>query len=106
MAQKNVMLEWETSEVTSEPLSIIKADNPVTCALYSANNNMIEKERWKQFKSIAKRQNKLLQVVNQAKIISICTSPCYKYGFEVLWDYSHAIELDKRNRNSWWQEAT
>jgi hypothetical protein len=29
----NVMVEWENGEITSEPLSTIVADDPVTCAI-------------------------------------------------------------------------
>ena len=28
----NVMIEWEGGEITSEPLSLIAKDDPVTCA--------------------------------------------------------------------------
>ena len=31
----NVMVEWETGEITEEPLSIIAKDDPVTCAAYA-----------------------------------------------------------------------
>jgi hypothetical protein len=31
----NVMVEWENGETTTEPLSVIAADNPVTCAIYA-----------------------------------------------------------------------
>jgi len=31
----NVLVEWENGEITSEPLSIIAADDPVTCAIYA-----------------------------------------------------------------------
>ena len=31
----NVQVEWETGEITFEPLSIIAADDPVTCAAYA-----------------------------------------------------------------------
>ena len=37
------MIEWETGEITSEPLKIIAADDPVTCAIYSKNNNLLER---------------------------------------------------------------
>ena len=30
----NVMIEYENREITSEPLSIIAADNPITCDLF------------------------------------------------------------------------
>ena len=28
-------IEWETGEVTFEPLSVIAADDPITCAAYA-----------------------------------------------------------------------
>jgi len=50
----NVMIEWENGEVTSEPLSIIGADDPVTCAIYAKENNLLDLDGWKQFKGIAR----------------------------------------------------
>ena len=29
------MIEWETGEITSEPLPIIAADDPIACAIYA-----------------------------------------------------------------------
>jgi len=43
----NVMIEWENGEITSEPLSIIAADDPVTCAIYAKENNLLEQDSWK-----------------------------------------------------------
>jgi hypothetical protein len=34
----NVMIEWENGEITSEPVSTIAADDPVTCAIYAKTN--------------------------------------------------------------------
>jgi hypothetical protein len=31
----NVLVEWENGEITSEPLAVIAADDPVTCAVYA-----------------------------------------------------------------------
>ena len=33
-------------------------------------------------------------------------APRYKYGFKVPHDYKHAKELDKKNGNTKWQDAT
>jgi hypothetical protein len=33
----NVLLEWENGEITTEPLSVIAANDPVTCAVYARN---------------------------------------------------------------------
>ncbi len=50
----NVMIEWENGETTSEPLSIIAANDPVTCAIYARDHNLLELPGWKRFKPIAK----------------------------------------------------
>ena len=36
-----VQVEWETGEITFEPLSIIAADDPVTCAAYAKENDLL-----------------------------------------------------------------
>ena len=50
----NVMVEWENGEITTEPLSIIAADDPVTCAIYARDHSLLHLEGWKRFKGIAK----------------------------------------------------
>jgi hypothetical protein len=101
----NVMIEWENGEITSEPLSIIAADDPVTCAIYAKENNLLDQPGWKRFKGIAKRQKKFTRMVNQAKLRSYQSAPRYKYGFEVPRNYAHAVRLDERNGNTRWQDA-
>ena len=94
------MIEWETGEITAEPLSVIAADDPVTCAIYAKQNDLLNVDGWKRFKNIANRQKKLLRMANQAKLRSFRLAPKYKYGFEVPRDYKHAKELDERNGNT------
>ena len=36
----NVMVEWETGEITEEPLSIIAKHDPVTCAAYAKEHSL------------------------------------------------------------------
>ena len=90
----NVMIEWETGEITAELLSVIAADDPVTCAIYAKQNDLLNVDGWKRFKNIANRQKKLLRMANQAKLRSFRLAPKYKYGFEVPRDYKHAKELE------------
>ena len=40
----NVQVEWETGELTFEPLSLIAADDPVTCAAYAKENDLLALE--------------------------------------------------------------
>ena len=52
----------------SETLSITRADDPVTCANYAIDNNLMEKSGWMRFKRLAKREKKILILTNQAKL--------------------------------------
>ena len=61
----NVSVNWETGESTYEPLHLVAADDPVSCAIYAKENNLLEEPGWKQFKRLARRQKKLLRLTNQ-----------------------------------------
>jgi len=102
----NVTIKWENGEITSKPLSVIAADNPVTCAIYARDNGLLNMDRWKWFKCLAKPDKKLLHMVNQAKLWSYWMAPCYKYRYEVAWDYHHTVALDLQNGNAKWQDST
>jgi hypothetical protein len=64
----NILVEWENGEITSEPLNIFGKDDPVTCAVYACEHGLLEEEGWKRFKGIAKREKKMLCMVNQSRI--------------------------------------
>ncbi len=64
----NIMIEWENREITSEPLTIIAADNPVTCTIYAKENGLLDLDGWKCFKGIARHDKKFLCMANQAKL--------------------------------------
>ena len=50
----NLMIEWETGEIASEPLKIVAADGPVICAIYGKNKNFLEKEGRKKWNQLQK----------------------------------------------------
>jgi hypothetical protein len=83
-SQYNVMIEWENGEISKEPLKVIAADDPVTCAIYAREHNLLDTPGWKHLKHIAKREKKFTRTVNQSKLRSCNTAPRYKYGFEAL----------------------
>ncbi|KAG7357923.1 hypothetical protein IV203_014510 [Nitzschia inconspicua] len=102
----NVMIEWENGEVTTEPLNIIAEDDPVTCAIYALDNGLLDTPGWMRFRKLARRQKKLFRMANQAKLRSFRTAPRYMYGIEIPRDYQHALELDRKNGNTLWQDCT
>ena len=58
-----VQVEWETGENTFEPLSIIAADDPFTCAAYAKENDLLALEGWCRFRSLAKKDKVLARAI-------------------------------------------
>ena len=98
----NVMVECETGEITDEPLSLIAADDPVTCAEYAKKHDLLHLDGWKRLKHIAKNQKQLTRAINQSKIIQVRRSAVYQFGFLIPKDYKQALQPDEQNGNSKW----
>jgi hypothetical protein len=101
----NVQVQWETGEVTYEPLSLIAKDDPVTCAVYAKENDLLDEPGWKHLKRYVKTHKRLVRSVKQAKLRQARRSIKYKFGYQVARDYDEAILLDKTNGNTNWQDA-
>ena len=104
-SEYNVKIAWETGEITYEPLDLMANQIPVDLALYAKNNNLLYKPGWKRFKRLGRRDKQIMRLVKQAKLRSYRLRPKYKFGYEVPRNFRHAKELDKRNGNTWWQDA-
>jgi hypothetical protein len=61
----NLLIEWDSEELTWELLNIIAADDKVTCALYGKANNMLDKKGWKYLKKAAKNIQKVYTHVQE-----------------------------------------
>ena len=102
----NVMVEWETGEITDELLSLIAADDPVTCAEYAKKHDLLHLDGWRRLKHIAKNQKQLTRAINQSKIRQVRRSAVYQFGFLIPKDYKQALQLDEQNGNNKWYDAT
>ena len=101
----NVMVEWESGEVTYEPLTLISKDDPITCAVYAKKHDLLDTTGWKDLKRYAKTSKRLIRAVKQSRIRQVRASARYQHGFQVPKDYNDAIRLDKENSNTHWQDA-
>ena len=99
-------MEWEDGSKTYEPLTVIAKDDPVTCAIYARDNDLLDKPGWKRFRAVVKNQKKMERMINQARLKSVRRSPKYKFGFQVPRDYKEALIFDQRNGNNNWRQAT
>jgi hypothetical protein len=100
-----VLVEWETGETTYKPLKTISADDPVTCAEYARENNLLNLDGRKQFWRLAKSEKKLKRMINQAKLKTYRRETFRKFGVLVPQNHAQAVELDKANGNTKWQDA-
>ena len=77
----------ETEEITEELLSLIAADDPVTCATYAKKHDLLHLDGWKRLKHIAKNQKQVTRAINQSKIRQVRRSAVYQFGFLIPKDY-------------------
>ena len=66
-SKSNVQIEWETGEITFEPLSVIAADDLITCAAYVKEKNLYNLDRWKRFRHLIKKEKQLTRAINSLK---------------------------------------
>ena len=101
----NVRVEWETGEITFEPLSIIPADDPVTCAAYAKENDLLALEGWCMFRSLARKDKVLRRAIKQSKIRQVRRSQTYMFGYLIRRNYMEAMQFDSENKNIIWYDA-
>jgi hypothetical protein len=101
----NVMVEWETGETTYEPLHMMAKDDPVTVAAYAKEKGLLDLEGWRQFRSRARREKRMLRELKQAHLRQVRRSAVYKFGYQVPRTYREALEIDAKNGNTKWQDA-
>ena len=85
----NVQVEWETGEISFEPLSIIAADDQVTYAAYAKENDLLALG----FMNLAKKDKILARAIKQSMIRQVRRSQTYMFGYLIPQNYhgSHAI---------------
>ena len=70
----NVMVEWESGEVTYEPLTLISKDDPITCAVYAKKHDLLDTTGWKHLKRYVKTSKRLIRAVKQSRIRQVRAS--------------------------------
>ena len=79
----NVMLGWQDGSISPVSLTDLGKTDPVACAMYAKENNLLDMPGWKRFKFITRRQKNYIRMINQAKLRSYRTAPKYMFGFEI-----------------------
>ena len=103
--QYNVLVEWETGEVTYESLAIISMDDPVECETYAKKNNLLDVPGGKHLRRYVKTSKRLIRAAKDSRLRQVRASLRYKFGYQVPRNYEETVKLDNENGNTKWQDA-
>ena len=84
-------MEWETGEITFEPLSVIGTDDPVTCAAYAEQHDLLAIEGWQRLRNLAMKDKVPARAINQSKIRQVRRSQTYMFGYLIPRNYMGAV---------------
>jgi hypothetical protein len=95
------LVEWANGSRQWIDLKILKESNPVQVAEYAIARNIGEEPAfawWVPY--ILRKRDVIILAVN-----SRVRRASHKYGIEVPSSVKHAIEIDRKNKNTLWQDA-
>ena len=85
---------------TDKTLSVLAADDPVTCAMYTKENDLLHIDGWKRFRNLEERDKILTRTVMQSRIRQARRAKKYMFGYLIPRSYKEALEFDKENNNT------
>ena len=96
-----LQIEWVNGEVTWETLTSLKDSNPYEVAKYAKDNNLLNEKAFSYWaRHILRKRSASIRAAKRRKLTTN-----YKYGVEVPKDVKHALELDRKNGNTFWRDA-
>ena len=84
---------------------IISKDDPVACARYARENNLLDTEGWKHLRRIGRREKKFNRMLKQAILKAKHHGPIWKFGVRVPRTSKEAAQLDKELKQTKWADA-
>ena len=97
-------VQWLNGHRTWISLNSLRLHDPYTCILYYTNNNYLRLEQeWDWVSEYIVRLGdveRFISAVNQKK-----NAPKYQFGVQVPTSVRHALQLDKENGNTLWEDA-
>ena len=95
-------MEWDTGEITYEPLTVIAADDPVTYAAYAKQHDLLAVEGWHRLRNLAKKDKVLTWAIKQSKIRQVRRSQTYMFGYLITKNYMEAMQFDTKTKKKWY----
>ena len=101
----NLLIEWETEEMTWEPISNIIASDPYTCTVFAKKHDLLNTPGWNLLKRHARTARRLIRTLKKSKYRQTKASGKYKHRWKVPRDDAHALQLDIQNGNNKWKDG-
>ena len=98
----NLLIEWETGEMTCEPLSNIIADDPYSCAVYAEKFDLLNTQGWKQLKIHPRTTKRLIRALEKSKYRQAKAS---RRRYAWMGSSIRLYKLDVQNGNNKWRDA-
>ena len=89
----------------SEPMETIKSDDKFTLAAYARDNNLLDQGGWKWARGITKNPQKFIRMARIFAAQMKRYGAKYKFGIRVPRNYREAVEIDRKNGNTLWQDT-
>eukprot|EP00979_Chaetoceros_neogracilis_P009185 scaffold2090_cov151-Chaetoceros_neogracile.AAC.2 len=102
-----LLVEWDGVgyEPSWEPLAHMKEADPISCASYGREHNLLNEVGWKWAKKIKIDAAKMIRLARRMFRSAKMQNDVFKFGFQVPRGVSQALALDKANGNNLWKEA-
>ena len=101
----NVLVEWGDNTQSFEPLNVIAEDNPIACAHYAKDNNLLNTRGWKHFKNLLRSEFSINAAFSVNKQAFNPNSIKFKFGLQVPRTPKEAFELDLKLGQTKWADA-
>ena len=101
----NVMVRWDDGSETWEPLNIMIAQDPITCAGYAKKHDLVEVPGWTKLRKYAKRSKIMERHAKQMVMKAHRRAPIYKFGVRVPRDHKEAVLLQEQQGHKKWTDA-
>ena len=101
----NIKIQWEDGSLTWKPLSIIAKDDPITCASYAMDHNLLDTNDWKSLRKYVRCAKKFEHMLKQIKACTQKFAPTFKFGIQVPPDWVQARKLQKDKNHTKWTDT-
>ena len=81
-----VLVKWNLSDPTWEPLTLIAKTDPITCAKYGRDHNLLNKPQWKWFKPFRSKIKHVETLWRNIHNTSHKNTRKYKFGVAIPWN--------------------